>query len=299
MTSYDTATKQFTTDENKLFVDVVLVMDVTGSMSGMINMVKENALAFYDLFNEKCTTANITLTGLTTKVIAYQDINVDGEEAMMISPTYNMPAEKEAFDTYVRDQYARGGGDIPESGLEALAAAFQKPDWGVDDGYHRQVVILWTDAPYLITNESIWKLPIYATDEYGGYIYDAAGNPVIIDENVEHNADGSIKVDEYGNPVAKPMYQEYTYEQVKAMWDGMPTGRRMILFAPTGTNGYWNAGDWAAMDDWKNVVRNPNISDQTDFAKSLDTIIEELTGKVKSDVVAGGEGKVRTIFRPN
>ncbi|MCR4614043.1 MAG: hypothetical protein K5778_08570 [Bacteroidaceae bacterium] len=298
-TSYDTTTKQFTTDENKLFVDVVLVMDVTGSMSGMINMVKDNALAFYDLFNDKCTTANITLTGLTTKVIAYQDINVDGKEAMMISPTYNMPAEKEAFESFVRDQYARGGGDIPESGLEALAAAFQKPDWGADDGYHRQVVILWTDAPYLIINESICKLPIYATDEFGGYIYDDSGNPVIIDENVEHNADGSIKVDEYGNPIAKPMYQEYTYEQVKAMWDGMPTGRRMILFAPTGTNGYWNAGDWAAMDDWKNVVRNPNISDQTDFAKSLDTIIEELTGKVKSDVVAGDESKVRTIFRPN
>ena len=302
-TSYDNATKQFTTDENKLFVDVVMVMDVTGSMSGTIDMVKNNALDFYELFDGKCKDANIKLTGLTTKVIAYQDINVDGTEAMMISPTYNMPDEKEAFDEYVRGQYARGGGDIPESGLEALAAAFQKPDWGVDDGYHRQVVILWTDAPYLTKNESIWKLPVYATDEYGGYIYDEAGNPVIIDENCEHNADGSIMYDEYGYPVAKPMYQEYTYEQVKAMWDGMPTGRRMILFAPETDGGYWNGGAWSNMESWKNVIRyNSSYENLTTFSNSLDYIIEELTGKDRTTDVPA-ESKARTTyketFRPN
>ena len=37
-----------------------------------------------------------------------------------------------AAGSHVNGLYASGGGDIPESGLEALEAAFKKSDWSVE-----------------------------------------------------------------------------------------------------------------------------------------------------------------------
>lgn len=150
---YDYVIKSFTTGDNTLNVDVVMCIDVTGSMSGIINTVKTNALSFYDSFNSVCTKNGIGLTSLNTQVIAFRDKNVDGDEWIKESPVYSLPTAKVEFESFVNNLRADGGGDIPESSLEALDRAFSKTDWGKDDGYHRQVVILWTDAPYLKDSE--------------------------------------------------------------------------------------------------------------------------------------------------
>lgn len=147
---YDYVVKSFVTGDNTLNVDVVMCIDVTGSMSGIINTVKSNALSFYDSFESACTRNGIGLTSLNTQVIAFRDKNVDGDQWLLESPVYSLPDNRSEFDSFVNALYADGGGDTPESGLEALDRAFSKSDWGKDDGYHRQVVILWTDAPYLV-----------------------------------------------------------------------------------------------------------------------------------------------------
>ena len=147
---YDSTIKAFTTGENRFSVDVVMCIDVTGSMSGIINTVKANALSFYDAFKVKCDKNKIELSALGAQVIAYQDINVDGENARMESKYCLLPDQKVEFDSFIQGLYAMGGGDIAESGLEALDWSFDKLLGATDDGYHRQVVILWTDAPYLI-----------------------------------------------------------------------------------------------------------------------------------------------------
>ncbi len=146
---YDTTVKSFTTGDNALTVDVVMCIDVTGSMSYIINTVKKNAIDFYDSFNRCCEEEGIQLTGLNSQVIAFQDKNHDGDRWINVSTTYSLPSQKSEFNSFVNALYADDGGDIPESGLEALDIAFDKTDWGADDGYHRQVIILWTDAPYL------------------------------------------------------------------------------------------------------------------------------------------------------
>ena len=240
---YDKVVKSFKTDENKLTVDVVMVMDISGSMNGEINMVKSNALSFYSQFKEKCDAAGIYLNGLNTQVVTYSDINVDGDEALNVSETYNLTDEEQqaAFKEYVDGIELSYGGDIPESGLEALMAAFKR-DWGVDDGYHRQVVILWTDAPYKTINTSI-----YQKEDGDGEWYD--------------------------------VYTPYEYDVVKATWDSMPTGRRMIIFAPYGCS-YDNGDAWDKMDDWKNVIHEKNTTENlSNFGNSLDYIISELTSK--------------------
>lgn len=151
--AYDSVIKEFTTGDNILTVDVVMCIDVTGSMSGIINTVKDNAMSFYDAFNQKCVDNGIELSGLNNTVIAFQDKNVDGDRWWMQSEKYQLPEQRDLFDAFVSDLYADGGGDAPESGLEALDGAFDLLTDAIDDGYHRQVVILWTDAPFLKTSD--------------------------------------------------------------------------------------------------------------------------------------------------
>jgi hypothetical protein len=241
---YDTTIKSFTTGDNALTVDVVMCIDVTGSMSSIINTVKKNAIAFYDQFKETCEEEGIMLTGLNTQVISFRDKNVD-TEWLESSPTYWLPEQKDAFDSHVNGLYASGGGDIPESGLEALEAAFKKSDWSVDDGYHRQVVILWTDAPYLVGSS----------------------------------------------------YTDLTADDVQGIWNAMPSGRRLILFAPNGA-GYYNGGSWGNLDSWKNVMHETDLySGFNNFKYILKSIIGELTSKSR----ATGDAKAveTTTFRPN
>ena len=254
--TYDTEIKEFrTADQNYLDVSVIMVMDISGSMSDEIGMVKNNATDFYDLFKGKCDAADIKLTGLNTQVITYSDINVDYEKSLSESPVYDMTKDEEhsAFETYVNNINLAYGGDAPESALEALYAAFYR-DWGVDDGFHRQVVILWTDATYKTVNEGICK-------------------------------------DDDGNP----MFTARSYEQVQGLWDAMPTGRRMILFAPYGGKES-NSGVWDDFDEWKNVMHKQNSTESfNNFDLSLDYIISELTGGDTKDA-APKRGK--KLFRP-
>ena len=241
---YDTTIKSFKTGDNILSVDVVMCIDCTGSMSGIINTVKKNAISFYDSFKNACDEEGISLSGLNAQVVAFRDKNEDSNW-LQTSATYWLPDNKTQFDSFVNGLYADGGGDTPESGLEALQTAFNKTDWSVDDGYHRQVVILWTDAPYLIGSYSSVSLSSLATQ-----------------------------------------------------WNSMPSGRRLILFAPYGTDGS-NSGSWGNLDGWKNVIHESDLSSGfNNFDYILKSIIGELTSKAKARA-AKATVQESTYFRPN
>lgn len=242
---YDTTIKSFTTGENILSVDVVMCIDVTGSMSGIINTVKRNAIEFYDLFNASCVEEGIQLSSLNTQVISFRDKNVDGDSWLEISPTFTLPSQQSDYNTYVNGLYANGGGDTPESGLEALDVAFSKTDWGEDDGYHRQVVILWTDAPYLVGEE----------------------------------------------------FTSLQLSDLETKWNTLPSGRRMIIFAPYGSGDY-NGASWGNLDDWKNVIHEDDlVNGFNNFEYILKSIIGELTSKGKD--IGKAPKKQATYFNPN
>lgn len=246
---YDPTIKSFTTTTNILNVDVVMCIDVTGSMSDVISMVKSNALTFYNQFKNRCDANNIELRSLNTQVIQFRDINEDGFSALLTSPVYSLPGQQSQFSSYVNSMSASGGGDTPESGLEALHAAFTKSDWGQDDGFHRQIVILWTDAPFQLG---------------GGY-------------------------------------SRYTLGQIQSLWDAMPSGRRMILFAPNGTTGT-HSGNWSSFDSWSNVVHITDITRGfNNMGSVLDDVIGELTGRehIKQTTTEEDLQQVVTNFREN
>ena len=97
---YDTTVKSFKTGDNALTVDVVMCIDVTGSMSDIIGTVKRNAIGFYDSFNRSCEEEGIQLTGLNAQVIAYRDKNEDSNW-LQTSGTYSLPDQRSAFNSFV------------------------------------------------------------------------------------------------------------------------------------------------------------------------------------------------------
>jgi hypothetical protein len=62
------------------------------------------------------------------------------------SPFFALPAERGGFSEFVNGLIAEGGGDAPESGLEAVALAVNSP-WTTSGDRRRQVIVVWTDQP--------------------------------------------------------------------------------------------------------------------------------------------------------
>jgi hypothetical protein len=127
-------------------VDIVFCIDVTGSMDPIIDAVKANALRFYDDVQENLTAKGKNVDELRVRVVAFRDFAADGEAAMQESPFYRLPDERSAFSDFVNGLIAEGGGDAPESGLEAVALAMNSP-WTTRGDRRRQVVVVWTDQP--------------------------------------------------------------------------------------------------------------------------------------------------------
>jgi hypothetical protein len=129
----------------KYAVDIVLCIDATGSMSPIIDKVKDTALRFHDdltsVMNEKGKVIDV----LRIKAISFKDYWADGPKAMSESQFFPLPEEREGFSRFVKEIVADGGGDEPESGLEAVAFAIRS-GWSTAGDRRRQLVVVWTDA---------------------------------------------------------------------------------------------------------------------------------------------------------
>lgn len=126
-------------------VDMVFCIDATGSMGGVIDMVKRNALNFYNDVVTAMAEKKKTIDELRVKIVAFRDYKADGEDAMMVTDFFSLPASTPDFEKCVHSIEAFGGGDDPEDGLEALAYSI-KSDWNTAGMKKRQVIVVWTDA---------------------------------------------------------------------------------------------------------------------------------------------------------
>lgn len=144
-------------------VDIVMCIDVTGSMQHLIDQVKHNALRFYEDLVTVMTHKQKTIDLLRVKVIAFRDFYVDGDRSLKVSPFYKLPDESEAFAAFVKGLKADGGGDAPETSLEALALALQS-EWldVADAARRRQVIAMWTDTDaHPLERQRESKPPVY------------------------------------------------------------------------------------------------------------------------------------------
>lgn len=130
----------------KYDVDIVMCIDATGSMTGILDTVKKNALNFYGDVRKAMQEKGKQVNTMRIKVIAFRDYLADGNKAMLATDFYTMPEEQAEFNDLVRSINAEGGGDDPEDGLEALAYAI-KSDWRTSGGNKRRhIIVVWTDA---------------------------------------------------------------------------------------------------------------------------------------------------------
>lgn len=126
-------------------VDMVFCIDCTGSMDNIIEIVKNNALNFYEDVTRAMEEKRKHISQLRVRVVAFKDYLADGKDAMLVTDFFKLPEESADFERCVRSLQADGGGDDPEDGLEALAYAI-KSKWDTEGMKKRQVIVVWTDA---------------------------------------------------------------------------------------------------------------------------------------------------------
>jgi hypothetical protein len=117
--------------------DVVFVLDLTGSMQFAIDGIKEGIQNFVSQLETSRIDARIALIG-------FRDIEDDRERPFVMA-VEDQPFTKDyrGFREEVRKLTARGGGDEPESSLQALALAAAQPF----RSNASRVLLLITDAP--------------------------------------------------------------------------------------------------------------------------------------------------------
>jgi von Willebrand factor type A domain-containing protein len=187
--------------------DIIFVLDVTGSMSGEIDGVKDNIVEFADSLSAQGIDFRL---GMVTFLDEIENI-------------YDFTSNVQQFQQYVNEQYAHGGGDFPENSLEALMEACQfdfRPSanrifiWITDASYHinnsytqltpQDVVnemLTHSIAPHCIGNTQ-YQLDYYSPILFptGGDFYDIDGNfRDILLEITRLNSTGSYRISYLSN----------------------------------------------------------------------------------------------------
>lgn len=75
----------------------------------------------------------------------FRDFYFDGKYAFGESPFFDISKDKDKSLEYIKTLKAAGGGDIPESGLEALWLAMSA-DY-IEHYRYRKIITLFTNAP--------------------------------------------------------------------------------------------------------------------------------------------------------
>ncbi|TCO57075.1 vWA domain-containing protein [Actinocrispum wychmicini] len=125
-------------------VDIVLCVDVTASMTSIIETVKKGALGFHEQLAEAMAERDMDISRLRVKVLAFRDFSVD-RDVIEQTDFLQLPGDKNRLAAFMARLKATGGGDVPESGLEALALAIRSP-WSTGDGDLRKIIVMFTDA---------------------------------------------------------------------------------------------------------------------------------------------------------
>lgn len=140
-----------------------MCIDCTGSMGGLLDTVKANALKFYPDLKALCEEKGKEITELRIRVIGFRDLGFDKDKAITDSGFLAIPEQEDKFKEIVSSFTPSGGGPEPESGLEALAMAINS-DWTKGGDKRRHVIVVWSDASTHALGESGKDNPLYPSD---------------------------------------------------------------------------------------------------------------------------------------
>lgn len=116
--------------------DVLFILDCTASMRGELDAIRDTIIEFV---NSVCADGMHTRVGL----VEFRD-RLNGEEHQaLLFDGHPFTANAAAFQAEVSKLKATGGGDEPESSLDAILLALKQPF----DAEATKILVLVTDAP--------------------------------------------------------------------------------------------------------------------------------------------------------
>ena len=128
-------------------VNIVFLIDTTGSMDTYINGVKDRAIEFSEILASKGAMFKLGLIG-------FGDLNEKEKPSV-----YNFTDDVPRFQKQVKNIPRTYGGDIPESSLDALETGIELINTSRSEGGARYIFILITDAPPHVPTLSGKRVP--------------------------------------------------------------------------------------------------------------------------------------------
>ena len=130
------------------FCDFVFCLDITGGMAPLLRNFKKAIVNLHNMLEELYLEYSRKIVSLRVKIIAFRDIYFDGQYWLETSDFFSLPSQTNELLDALDSLDAKGGGDDPESSLEALALAM-KTDWvkisDLNTQRSRHVIVLFTD----------------------------------------------------------------------------------------------------------------------------------------------------------
>ncbi len=130
----------------KRALELVFVVDATGSMGDEINYLKSELL---DVL--KKVESNLKNTNVRYGSVFYRDL---GDE--YVTKKFDFSSDAENLIQFIKNQQAGGGGDTPEAVVEALETSIDELAWSKENSI--KLMFLLLDAPPHLSNENIGKL---------------------------------------------------------------------------------------------------------------------------------------------
>jgi len=143
-------------------VNIVFLIDTTGSMDTYINGVKDRAIEFSEILASKGAMFKLGLIG-------FGDLNEKEKPSV-----YNFTDDVPRFQKQVKNIPRTYGGDIPESSLDALETGIELVNTSRSEVGARYIFILITDAPPHVPTISGKRVPdicqMLADNEVTAYV---------------------------------------------------------------------------------------------------------------------------------
>lgn len=140
----------FQSKKIKGICDIVFCVDATGSMTPCIDALKDQIRSFIQGL-EKPADANTPPLNWRMRVIGFRDLNEGEAMVNLDAPMVKTGVEAQAQVDLLE---AQGGGDEPESALDAVWLAAAQTPWRPtpeDPSPARKVIVLFSDATSLPT----------------------------------------------------------------------------------------------------------------------------------------------------
>lgn len=146
-------------------VDVVFVLDTTGSMSGELREAKDRVRQLAEALAESRPNERVRLG-----VVAYRD-----RGDAYVTRVHALTTDVDATFKQLSSLTAAGGGDTPEDALAGLEAAIDGAGWDLAPGVERQLFLIGDAPPHLDYRDGPRPEALYARARERGIVINAIG----------------------------------------------------------------------------------------------------------------------------